>query len=72
MLTLSVLVFALLLERIGLVLSIYIAVAVARAAAPDYRPVQVLILGTILAVGSVLLFVHGLGLPLRPWPEFDG
>lgn len=69
-LTCSILVFAFLLERAGLVIAIMITVAVSRLAAPEYRPLPVLLLGSALAAGSVLLFTYGLGLPLRVWPEF--
>jgi len=71
-LTIAILVFALLLERAGLVIAIFVAVAIARAAAPEYKPLPVLGLGAVLATGSVALFVYALGLPLRPWPEFGG
>jgi len=72
LLTIAILVFALLLERAGLVIAIFVAVAIARAAAPEYKPLTVLGLGAVLAAGSVALFVYALGLPLRPWPEFGG
>lgn len=72
LLCLAVLAFAALLEPGGLVVAIYAGVAVARAAAPGWRVLPVLLLATVLAVGSVLLFVHALGLSLRPWPEFLG
>ena len=72
MLTISVLVFALLLERAGLVIAIFIAVGIARAAAPDFRPIPVLGLCAVLSAGSVGLFIYALGLPMRAWPEFGG
>jgi len=71
-LTCSILVFAFLLERAGLVLTILVTVTVGRLAAPDAKPLTVLLLGGGLAAGSVALFVYALGLPLRPWPEFGG
>ena len=71
-LTASILVFAFLLERTGLVITIMATVAVGRLAAPEAKPLTVLLLGGGLAVGSVALFVYALGLPLLPWPEFGG
>ena len=71
-LTVSVLVFALLLERAGLVITIIATVVIARFAAPGTKPGSVLVLAGILAIGSLALFSYGLGLPLRAWPEFGG
>jgi len=71
-LTASILVFAFLLERAGLVIAIIITVAVARVAAPGMTLRQVIGVGVVLAAGSALLFVTLLGLPLRIWPEFPG
>ena len=71
-LTAAVLVFALLLERAGLVIAIIATVAIARFAAPGAKLVPVLALSIGLAVGSLALFTYGLGLPLRAWPEFGG
>jgi len=71
-LTASILVFAFLLERAGLMIAIIVTVAVARMAAPGLKLSQVIGVGVVLAVGSALLFVSLLGLPLRIWPEFSG
>lgn len=71
-LTAAILVFAFLLERAGLVIAIIVTVAVGRLAAPGAKPLSVLMLAGILAVGSLALFTYALGLPLRPWPEFGG
>ena len=71
-LTAAILSFAFLLERAGLVICIFITVGVAGLAVKDIGPVQSLIVGAVLAVLSSLLFVVGLGLPLRLWPEFGG
>ncbi|MSO76541.1 MAG: tripartite tricarboxylate transporter TctB family protein [Alphaproteobacteria bacterium] len=71
-LTASILVFAFLLERAGLVICIVVTVGVAGLAAAGIRPIQSLLLGGGLALMSALLFVVGLGLPLRLWPEFAG
>ncbi|MSP29173.1 MAG: tripartite tricarboxylate transporter TctB family protein [Acetobacteraceae bacterium] len=71
-LTCSIMVFAFLLERAGLAIAVMITVAVSRVAAPGIKFLEVLMLGGVLAAGSVALFTYGLGLPLRAWPEFGG
>jgi Tripartite tricarboxylate transporter TctB family len=68
-LTFSILVFAFLLERAGLVICIMVTVAIAGLAVAGIRPLQSLLLGAFLALMSALLFVVALGLPLRLWPE---
>ena len=69
-LTASILVFALLLERVGLAICVVLTVLVACLAAPGIRWAQSLSVGIALATLSALLFVLGLGLPLLIWPEF--
>lgn len=71
-LTASILAFAFLLEPAGLVIAIMATVAVGRLAAPGIKLLEVLMLGGVLAAGSVALFTYGLGLPLHAWPEFGG
>jgi len=68
-LTLSLLVFAGLLERAGLVIAILAAVAVSSFAAPRPRIVPVLVLAVVLAAACAALFKYLLGLPivLMPW-----
>jgi hypothetical protein len=68
-LTVSLLVFAGLLQRAGLVAAIFAAVAVASFAAPKPRPLPVLLLAAVLAAGCSLLFKQVLGLPLVLWPQ---
>jgi hypothetical protein len=69
-LTLSILVFAVLLERVGLAICVVVTVLVAGLAAPGKRLLQSLAVGLALAALSVVLFIIGLGLPIRAWPEF--
>jgi hypothetical protein len=71
-LTAAILVFAALLEAAGLVVCIFATVAVAGLAADGGSPWRSLAIGGVLAAISALLFVVGLGLPLRLWPEFLG
>ncbi|MSP00441.1 MAG: tripartite tricarboxylate transporter TctB family protein [Acetobacteraceae bacterium] len=71
-LTASILVFAFLLEWVGLAICVLITVAVSGLAAPGIRLTQSLAVGAALATLSVLLFIVGLGLPMHVWPEFGG
>jgi len=66
--TLSVVSFALLLDQIGLFASILILVLIADRAGARPRPLVMTVFGAGLAGGCVLLFVQGLGLPIRVWP----
>jgi hypothetical protein len=68
-LTFSLLLFAALLQRAGLVVAIFAAVAVASFAAPRPRLVPVLVLCVVLATGCSALFKYVLGLPLVLWPQ---
>jgi hypothetical protein len=68
-LTLTLLLFAALLERAGLVIAILVAVVVSSFAAPRPRIVPVVILAVVLAIACAALFKYLLGLPivLIPW-----
>jgi hypothetical protein len=66
----SLIAFALLLDRAGLVLAIVTTTVIASSAAAPFRPVTSLILGVALSFMSTVLFVWLLGLPLMIWPEF--
>jgi phosphate/sulfate permease len=63
----SVLLFALLLNAVGLPLAILIAVVTAGLAREQFRPVELLLLGVLLSVGSTLVFVWALHLPFPLW-----
>jgi len=71
-LTASILVFAFLLEWAGLLICVLATVAVSGLAAEGIKPLQSLAVGVVLAAISAVLFVLGLGMPLRLWPEFGG
>jgi hypothetical protein len=55
---------------LGLMAGIYILVLVASLAAETYRLPHVLILATVLAVGSYLAFIMLLKLQIPVWPSF--
>lgn len=69
-LTCSLLVFAALLERGGLIAAVLASVAVSSLAAPGARAIPVITLGVVLAAGSAALFFWLLNLPLILWPRF--
>ena len=65
--TLSILVFALLVERFGLVPAIAATVLVSCLGGHEFRAREVAVLAAILAIASVLIFHIGLGLPFTLW-----
>jgi len=66
--TSAVALFALLLDKIGLFAAILVLVLVADRAGAKPRPLIMAVFGACLAGACVLLFVQGLGLPIRVWP----
>jgi Tripartite tricarboxylate transporter TctB family len=66
----AVLAFGLLIERLGLVVSLIVATLVSACASRDSRPVEVVLLAAALTAFSVAVFVYGLRLPLPLWPTF--
>ena len=65
--TLSILAFALLVERFGLVPAIAAAVLVSCLGGHEFRVREVAALAAILAVASILIFRIGLELPFTLW-----
>ena len=64
----AVAVFALCFQHLGLIVAVIAAIAVAGMAARPARLHTLLPFGAGVAAFSALLFVKGLGLPLRLWP----
>lgn len=56
----------------GLIVAIYVLTIVAALAGSQFRWVEVLIVATLLAVGSWFAFVWGLNLQFQVWPSFIG
>lgn len=56
----------------GMIVAIYALTIVAASAGREFKWLEVLILGTILAVGSWFAFVWGLKLQFQVWPSFIG
>jgi len=71
-LTGSIVAFAIGLDRLGLVVTILVSVAIANLAARPMRILPLLVLVTVLVVSIAGIFVWGLGLPLRLFPRWLG
>lgn len=67
---LAVLVFALSLERLGLVLAIGLTIFVGRLAITRARPLHTLMLAAGMAALCVALFHYGFDVPAPVWPPF--
>jgi hypothetical protein len=65
----AMVVFGLVIDWLGLLLSILLLTAVANGAAPRYRVVETTVLALVLSLFTALVFVVGLGLPIPLWPE---
>jgi len=66
----AVLTFGLLIERLGLVVTLVVVVAASAVASRESRPLEVAALAGTLAAFSVGIFVYALRLPLPIWPSF--
>jgi putative tricarboxylic transport membrane protein len=67
--TLSSLAFALLLQPLGLVLTLAISTVLARFAGHDIRPIPLLLLCLVLIVANVGIFVVALKIQIPLWPS---
>ena len=66
--TLGVVLFGILLQPLGLVVSLVVVVAVSALASRESKPLEVTVLALALAAFSAGVFVYGLRLPLPVWP----
>jgi hypothetical protein len=66
----AVCLFGLLIERLGLVISLVAVTIVSALASRESRPVEYTALALVLAAFSVGVFVYALRLPLPVWPAF--
>src|SRR5262249_46185367 len=67
----SVVLFGLIVIKVGLALSTVILIVLAGSASREFRPLESLVSGTLLAVLSIAVFVIALKLQLPIWPSFD-
>jgi hypothetical protein len=65
----AVVIFGYVLKPLGLVIATGLLVFVSAWGGHEFKVKEVAILFVILAVFSVLSFVHGLGLPMNVWPS---
>jgi putative tricarboxylic transport membrane protein len=68
--TVSLVVFGLALERLGLVLSILLLTGIGAAAGRGIRPLETAIATIVLIALCWLIFIVGLSLTIPVWPQF--
>ncbi len=68
--TLSLVIFGVAIERLGLVVSILLLIGVGAIAARALRPLETLAAALVLIVLSWAIFILGLGLTIPVWPEW--
>jgi hypothetical protein len=64
----SILAFAYLLERVGLVLASFLLIMVSSLGGGEFRFREVLLFYFVLTALAVATFIYGLGLPFKVWP----
>lgn len=67
--TLGIVVFGLLIERMGLVIAVLALIGIVSLAKPGKRIIETIIMAVVLAASAVVIFIYGLGLTLPIWPE---
>ena len=68
----GVIVFGLLIERAGLVVSTLVLIVAARMADRDFRPLEVALLSAVLLAFATAVFWYGLALPFPLLPPTRG
>ena len=66
----AVVLFGVLLPKLGLAVTLPLVIAVAALASVQSRRWEVLILALVLTTFSAMVFVYGLRLPIPLWPTF--
>ncbi len=66
----SLLVFALTIQRLGVVVATVLLIATGSLAGRDLRIIEVVIAALVLIGMTLGIFVWGLGLPIPVWPDF--
>ena len=64
----SVVVFGLVMDKVGMAIGTVILIVLASAASHEFRPKEAVISGVLLAALAVGVFVVGLGVQLPIWP----
>jgi hypothetical protein len=65
----GVVLFALLIERAGLIAAIFALVLCSCLRRLRTNPLEVLVVATVLAVFSALVFVYAFGMSMHLWPR---
>jgi hypothetical protein len=68
----AVVMFGLLLPRVGMIITLPLLIAVASLASGEFRLKEVLINAALLTLGCWLVFIKGLNLTIPLWPTFLG
>lgn len=68
----SVVVFGLMLPRLGMVLSLPVLIVIASLAGDEFHWKDALVSIVVLTLGSWLIFIKGLNLVIPLWPSFVG
>lgn len=66
----AVILYAVLLPRLGFVISLVVLIVVSAMGTREFRPVETLISTVVLGIVSYLVFVKGLELQFPVWPPF--
>lgn len=66
----AVLVYAYSIERLGIAISVFLVTLLSAAANTGVRWIETVVLGAGLVVFCILVFIHGLSLPLSIWPDW--
>lgn len=62
--------FALMLDRAGMMLTVFVVSALSSYLTPESSLPKALVTGAVLSLLSFVLFVWGLGVPMPAWPSF--
>jgi hypothetical protein len=65
----AVCLFGLLIEPLGLVVSLFVLTVTSAWACPQFRLLETVALTVVLIAFSIAVFVYALGLPLNIWPS---
>ncbi len=66
----AVVLFGLLLPKMGMAVSLPLLIGIASLASGEFRIKEVLVNAIVLTVGSWAIFIKGLGLTIPLWPAF--
>jgi putative tricarboxylic transport membrane protein len=66
----SLILFGLMLDQIGMIISTTVLIFVGAMAGHEYRTKEVIVLAAVLLAVAVGVFYYGLALPFTLWPRF--